>query len=255
MNSIYAIARNTFREIIRDRILVGILVFALLLVCLSVVLGQLTFTEHARLSANFGLTGIHISVVVLSIFVGSTLVSREIEKQTVLTLLARPISRTQFVLGKFLGLAFVEIAIMLGLSIVLWLLVSYLGLSFGTAFGIALFGIFLEGLLMTSVTMFFGSFAKPMMTVMFAVSVFLGGHWVQSLDFFIKKSNSAQFTAVASLVSKVVPDLEQVNWRSAPIYQTVIPGQEIATSFLYILIWIVCLQTFTALIFRNRDFV
>src|SRR4051812_34634381 len=99
MKPVWIIAKNTYREIIRDRILYGIVVFALMLVGLSLALGQLTFAEQAKISADFGFIGIQLSAVVLAIFVGSSLVAKEIEKQTILTLLARPITRTQFLLG------------------------------------------------------------------------------------------------------------------------------------------------------------
>src|SRR5436305_70886 len=104
MRAIYVIAVNTFHEIIRDRILYGILVFALLLIGISLALGQLSFAEQSRISANFGFTGIHLAAAILAIFIGSSLVSREIEKRTIMTLLVRPLSRTQFIIGKFLGL-------------------------------------------------------------------------------------------------------------------------------------------------------
>ena len=103
MNAVRVIAINTFREIIRDRILYGILVFALLLIGLSLALGQLSFAEQSRISANFGFTGIHLSAAILAIFIGSSLVAREIEKRTIMTLLVRPLTRTQFITASFLG--------------------------------------------------------------------------------------------------------------------------------------------------------
>ena len=78
MRSIYMIALNTYKEIMRDRILYGLIVFALLLIGFSMALGSLSFAEQSRISVNFGFTGIHISVAILSMFVGATLVSKEI---------------------------------------------------------------------------------------------------------------------------------------------------------------------------------
>ena len=119
MNAVFVIAKNTFREVIRDRILYSLVVFALLLVLLSLSLGQLSFDENIRLSANFGFTGIHISAMALAVFIGSTLVAKEIEKQTILTLLARPISRAQFIMGKALGLMAVVNVVVLSLGLIL----------------------------------------------------------------------------------------------------------------------------------------
>jgi Cu-processing system permease protein len=139
MRAMMIIASNTFREIIRDRILYGIVVFALLLIGLSLALGGLSFSEEARISANFGFTGIQLSTAVLAIFIGSTLVSRELEKQTILTLLARPITRTQFLLGKLLGLIFVIMTVMAGLALVLALVLMWLKLPIDMSFAVALF--------------------------------------------------------------------------------------------------------------------
>lgn len=255
MRAIRIIALNTFREIIRDRILYGIVVFALLLIGVSVVLGELSFVEQARISADFGFAGIQMSAAVLAIFAGSTLVAREIEKQTVLTLLAKPVSRTQFLVGKFAGLGLVLAVVMMGLAAVLMALLLVLGLSIEPTFFEALHGIFLEALLLVSVALFFGSFSRPMMTVVFAVSFFLIGHWVNSLSFFIKRSDSESFKLLAGAVSEIVPNLEQFNWRSAPIYGLAVPAREVLVATGYCVGWILVLMSATAIIFRRRDFV
>jgi Cu-processing system permease protein len=255
MKAVWIIAKNTYREIIRDRILYGIIVFALMLVGLSLALGQLTFAEQAKISADFGFTGIQLSAVVLAIFVGSSLVAKEIEKQTILTLLARPITRTQFLLGKFFGLSFIILTVMVGLAAVLALVVNSLELPINGIFVLALFGILLEAMLLLSMTLLFGSFSRPIMTVIFVVSFFLIGHWVGSLRFFVEKSESSSFKTMGNIISWLVPDLERFNWRAAPLYQTVIPSKEILLSSGYALGWILVMVALTALIFRKRDFI
>ena len=255
MRPVWIIAKNTFREIIRDRILYGIIVFALLLVGLSLALGQLSFTEHAKISADFGFMGIQLGAVVLAAFVGSTLVAKEIQKQTILTLLARPITRTQFLLGKFVGLSFIIITILIGLAVVLGIVVGSLELAINATFIVALYGILLEALLILSLALLFGSFSRPMMTVTFTVALFLLGHWVPSLRFFIEKSESAAFKAVATGIVWVVPDLERFNWRDAPVYQTAVAFSEVMSTSMYAIGWLLVLVSATAIIFRKRDFV
>lgn len=255
MRAVWVIAKNTFREIIRDRILYGICVFALFLLGISLALGQLSFAEQARISADFGFTGIQIGVCVLAVFVGSTLVAREIEKQTILTLLARPISRTQFLMGKFAGLSLVILTIMVGLGLVLLGVVAFLNLSIKWNFLVALFGVFLEADILLAFALLFGTFSRPIMTVIFTVSLFLIGHWVNSLYFFIEKSTSSSFKMIGTVITKIVPNLEMFNWRSAPIYDSVIPLTQILHSLAYAVGWIVFLSVLTSLIFRRRDFV
>lgn len=255
MKPIRVIALNTFREIIRDRILYGIVVFALLLMGVSLVLGELSFAEQARISAGFGFAGIQMSAAILAMFAGSTLVAREIEKQTVLTLLAKPVTRTQFLVGKFVGLGFVLSTVMIGLSAVVAILLMALGLSLELTFFQALHGIFLEALLLISVALFFGSFARPVMTVVFSVSLFLIGHWVDSLGFFIERSQSGAFKVAMQVVWQVMPNLERFNWRSAPIYGSVVPAYDVLVASIYCLGWVLLLMTATAVLFRRRDFV
>ena len=255
MRSIWIIAINTYREIIRDRILYGIVVFALLLIGISLALGQLSYAEQARISADFGFTGIQLSAAILAIFAGSSLVAREIEKQTVLTLLARPVSRAQFLVGKFVGLSLVVLTVIAGLAIVLAGLLYFLDLKIHESFFVALLGIVLEAMVLTSLALFFGSFARPIMTVIFTASIFMMGHWVKSLDFFIKRSESESFKILGKTVSQVIPNFERFNWRSAPIYDWKIPGQEVAASVGYGVGWVLILMVLTIFIFRRRDFV
>ena len=255
MRSIWIIAKNAYREIIRDRILYGIVVFALLLIGLSLALGELSFAEQARISADFGFAGIQLSAAVLAIFVGSTLVSKEIDKQTILTLLARPVSRAQFLMGKFVGLFLVIVTVMAGLAATLAAVVAALELKVGETFAVALFGVGLESITLLSLALFFGSFARPAMTVTFSAALFMIGHWVGSLDYFVDKSQSPAFRALGRAVSRVVPDLEAFNWRSAPIYDVAVPMADVLKATGYALTWTALFFAATVAIFNRRDFV
>lgn len=255
MSSIWIIAKNTYREIIRDRILYGIIVFALLLIGLSLVLGELSIEEQAKISADFGFTGIQLSSSILAIFIGSSLVAKEIDKQTILTLLARPISRAQFLLGKFAGLVLVIAAVIGGLSIVLGIVMMSLDFSVETSFYITLFGVLLEALILISVALFFGTFSRPTMTVIFTSAIFLIGHWIHTLDEINKKNQSSFSKTISGVVRNALPDLERFNWRSAPVNAYEIPVTEVLTASGYAVGWITFLMALTIIIFRRRDFV
>src|SRR5690242_18056019 len=104
MKAILQVAHNTFIEIARDKIFSILFIFAIFMMGFSLVLGQLTTLEQHRLTVDFGLSAVQIIISALSIFSGCTLVFREIEKKTILYLLSKPISRSEFLLGKFFGL-------------------------------------------------------------------------------------------------------------------------------------------------------
>ena len=113
MRAIGIIALNTYRETLRDKILYNLLLFAFVLIGGSVVLGELTIMEHHKIVTDMGLAAINVVGVVIGMFVGIGLVSKEIERRTVYTIMARPITRTQFILGKYAGLIITLMANML----------------------------------------------------------------------------------------------------------------------------------------------
>lgn len=254
MSSILIIARNTFREIIRDRILYGLIVFSLLLISLSMLLGQLSFAEQIRISMNFGLTAIHMGTVILSVFVGSTLVYKEIDKKTIMTILVRPISRTQFLLGKALGLSMVNIVVISGLSLVLIGILKVLGADLSPAFFVALHGVALEGIVLLGITLLFSSFSTPFMVVSFTMGVFLVGHWIESLQFFVESSESSAFILFQKVLNFVWPNLELLNWREQAVYADPISTSEVFYSSFYSIGWFALTITLTALILRKKDF-
>ena len=253
MRPILIIALNTYREIIRDRILYGLFVFAILLIGVSIALGQLSFAEQARISANFGFTAIHLSAVILSIFVGSTLVAREIDKKTILTLLVRPVSRLQFLLGKSLGLSLVILTAITFLAVILCLVFVGVEMPINLLFFKALYGIMLEAILLLGVTVFFSTFCSPFMVVAFTIGLFLIGHWIHSLQFFSEKSASAAFRAMADGIVMIIPDLERFNWRSHFIYGDAISAKELALASGYSFLWFAFLILMTSIIFNRRD--
>jgi Cu-processing system permease protein len=218
------------------------------------VLGKLSFAEQVRISMNFGLTAIHLASVVLSIFIGSTLVNKEIEKKTIMTLLVRPITRGQFIVGKALGLSLVNLVVIIGLAGTLSAVLFFLGARFQASFFWAIVGVLLESFILLGFALFFSSFSTPFMVVSFVFGVFLIGHWQDSLRFFVNKSESSAFQAFQMFVSRAWPDLEIMNWRSQAVYAESILSKEILFASLYAVAWFGLLIALTSLILRRRDF-
>ncbi len=254
MHSIFMIALNTYREIIRDRILYGLVVFAVLLIGLSLALGQLSYAEQSRISANFGFTAIHLSVMVMSIFVGCTLVAKEIEKKTIFTILVRPITKVQFIAGKYVGLLLVIFTMMLGLSLVLFFIFWKLDVSINIRFFVGLFGIFLESCVLLSMTVMLSCFTRPIMVVTFAGGFFLIGHWLNSLKHFSEASESMAFYYFGKVVLALVPNLEWYNWRSIFIYSSEVPWGQVGLASFSVLAWGTMFILGATLILSKKDF-
>ena len=219
MRPVWILATNTYREVIRDRILYALVLFAFLLIGLSLALGQLSFAEQSRISANFGMSAIHLCAIALAIFVGSNLVYKEIEKKTVMTILVRPISRAQFIFGKTLGLTLVILTMIFGLAGILAFVFWGLGKHVDERFAIVLVGLLAESLVLLGVTLVFSMITKPILVVCFSFGVFLIGHWQGSLEYFAQKDGSAPLKVISTVVSHTLPNLERVNWKSLVLYE------------------------------------
>lgn len=254
MRVVWIIALNTFREIIRDRILYGLVVFALLLIGMSLALGQLSFAEQIRISANFGFTGIHLSAVMLSIFAGGSLVAKEIDKKTIMTLLVRPISRLQFMLGKSIGLTLVVVSVVVGLAAVLALVLANMGFTLNVGFFLGLLGVLLESVVLLGLALFFSTFARPVMVASFVIGMFIIGHWLNSLDYFAEKSESPVFKGFGEVIVALFPNLETFNWRSLAIYGDTLEVSTVAMALLYAFVWYNLLLLAAALVIRKKDF-
>ena len=254
-NSIFVIAHNTFKEIIKDRILYGVVLFAILLISLSVALGQLSFAEQRRISIDFGLAGIHISIVIIALFVGSSLVWKEIDKQTIFTILTRPISRFEFLMGKYLGLMAIVITLVVALSIVLFLIGLGLQWSWDMSFIYALYGIVLEALILVSLSILFGCLSKPVLSVSCALGFFFVGHWVSEVDYFASRSESSILQYIGETLTFVLPNLERFNWKSMVTYRDIIGIDVIGSATLYALGWVIVLLAISSFIFKKKDFI
>jgi ABC-type transport system involved in multi-copper enzyme maturation permease subunit len=253
MRPIWVLAANTYKEVIRDRILYALALFAFLLIGFSLALGQLTFAEQARISADFGLSAIHLVAVTLAIFVGSNLVYKEIEKKTILTILTRPISRLQFIIGKALGLTLLICTMIFGLACILSLVFLLLGLKVDQRLLLILCGLLAESLVLLGATLVFSMITKPLLVVCFSIGIFLIGHWQGSLQFFTKKAGEGPLTAITWMISHFLPDLEKVNWKDLVLYNQPIDWQAKFAGLGYCLAWFGVYLCLAAFLFKRKD--
>ncbi len=253
MRAIWILALNTFKEVIRDRILYALVLFAMLLIGFSLALGQLSFAEQARISANFGMSAIHLCAVMLAIFIGSNLVYKEIEKKTILTILARPIGRTQFILGKSLGLALLIVTMVSGLALVLCMVFWGLQVHVGLRFVLVLLGLLAEALVLLGFTLLFSMVTKPLLVVCFSVGIFMIGHWQGSLQFFAERSQGRELKVITWVVKYIIPDLERVNWQDLILYEQPVELAAKMWSLGYALSWFAFCVSLAVVLFKRKD--
>lgn len=185
MNSrIYTIASNTFREAVRDRVLYNLIAFALLMVGAAILVGQISIGIERLVVLNLGLTAVSLFGMLISIFIGIGLVSKEIEKRTLYTVLSRPVRRWEFIVGKYFGLAgtLVVNASLMTLGVFGALLyVAHKIERPDTWVLVAVYFIVLQFLMITALALLFSSFSSTIMSAVFAFSMFIIGTFAEDL--------------------------------------------------------------------------
>src|SRR6266511_747058 len=179
-----AIARNAFREAVRDRVLYNLIVFALLLIAGAIFLGELSAGQEAKIIVDLGLSAILLFGVFIAIFVGVGLVYKELERRTLYAIFSKPVGRSEFLIGKYLGLCLtllVNVAVMgAGVSLAL-IYVSHGWDQLVLTIWPAILLIYVELMLLTGVALLFSSFSSPALSALLTFFVFIIGHFSADL--------------------------------------------------------------------------
>lgn len=251
------IARNVFLEVIRDRILYLVGLFAVLMVAATLLLPQVAAGTENKITLDLGLAAIHLLSIIVAVFVGTGLVNKEIEKRTVLVLIAKPVSRLEFIVGKHLGLSAV-LAVLIGLLTVIFLIILKLNaVPFpADSLLLAVLFMFLEVMLLTAVAILFGVFTSSLLATLLTFAVYLVGHLSQDIVSLGKLSQNVGLQRITNGLYLVLPDLERLNLRNEAIYgmQLVPPMPELASSLLYALLYTALLLAIAVGVFSRRQF-
>jgi ABC-type transport system involved in multi-copper enzyme maturation permease subunit len=219
--TISVIARNTFKEAVRDRILYLLLFFSGLSIILSRVLAVLTVGDRVKVVKDVGLASISFFGALMAILIGTGLVYKEIEKRTIFTLISKPIRRAEFLLGKFFGLVL----------------------------------IFMELILLTAVAVLFSCFSTPILSSLFALSFYLIGHFSWGLETLIKKTPAGAGRTFLRILYTLLPDLENFNIKTEVVQNLPLPAGLWLGAAGYGAAYTAFVLLLAYLVFRRRDFV
>jgi ABC-type transport system involved in multi-copper enzyme maturation permease subunit len=261
------IAVNVFRESVRDKVLYNLVLFAVLLIGASYILGQLTAGQDIKIIKDLGLGAMSIFGLFIAVFIGIGLVSKEVERRSIYSLLSKPILRSQLVVGKYFGLAltlFVNVSVM---ALALYALLGYL--SWGAlpeqvaawdapaldpALLKAIGLIFVELLLVTAIALFFSTFSTPLLSAAMTFALYIVGHFSADLRNFQDVVGSPTAARLVKGLYWVIPNLAQFDIKSSVVHgQPVLLGQ-IALSLVYAVLYVGMLLLISAFIFSRRDF-
>src|SRR3954469_3907740 len=181
---VFAIARNTFREAVRDRVLYNLVLFVLLLTGASIFIGELSGGQERKVIIDLGLSAMLLFGVFISIFVGVGLVYKEIERRTIYAVFSKPVGRGEFLVGKYFGLCLTLLVnvVVMGVGVSLALLYVSKGWDpLIVAIWPAVLMIYLELMLITAVALLFSSFSSPALSALLTFCVFVIGHFSADL--------------------------------------------------------------------------
>ena len=254
MSRIWAIAANTQREAIRNRILYALLFFSLVPIASATLLGHLTIGEYGKIVMDVGLAGIALFGVLISVFVGIGLVNREIERKTIYTIASKPIPRISFIVGKYLGLLMV-LAIPVGLMglanlVSVWLNGVHVDGSYLIVLGMTL----VELMVVTAFAVLYSTFTRPTLASFFSLSTVVIGHLTTDIRDFGAQSELVFVQKFSAVAYWVLPNLETFNVRTEVVHGIDLPATFLATSVLYGVCYSAAVIALAALVFHSRDF-
>ncbi len=253
MKKILAIGLNVFREAIRDKILYNLLFFSVIMIGSAGLLSTLTVGERTKIIVDVGLAGINIFGVLIAIFLGISLVSKEIDKRTIYTILSKPIRRSEFLLGKYVGLL---ITLLVNTTVMsaffgatLWTMGAPVPGEIFATIGM----IYVELMLVTAVGLFFSTFTTATLSAIFTIAVYVIGHLSGDLIGLAKKA-SAGGSWMLQFVYYALPNLENFNFKGYASHLVPIPPSLIGFGLLYGLVYTAVLLSLANAIFRSREF-
>jgi ABC-type transport system involved in multi-copper enzyme maturation permease subunit len=257
LRRVVAIARNTFREAVRDRVLYNLVLFVLLLSVATVFLGAASASQDAKIIVDFGLSAVLLFGAFIAIFIGVGLVWKEIERRTVYVIFAKPVGRGEFLLGKYLGLCLtlaVNVLVMgAGVTVVLFYVVRgttpLLAAVWPT---VAL--IYLELTIVTAVAMLFSSFSTPIFALFGSLAVFLIGHFTTELKGFAALFDAPLVRSVLVALYYVLPNLSTFSLVTPAAHGIAPSPLYLVTALAYAAAWDVALLAGAVLLFGRRDF-
>jgi Cu-processing system permease protein len=267
MNAARAVALAVFRESVRDKVFYNLVLFAVLLVGASILIGQLTAGQDVKIIKDLGLAATSLFGLFIAIFLGINLVSKEVERRSVYPLLAKPIRRAELVFGKYVGLLLTLLANMAVMTVALY------GVLFFLARGIpdpvqhawdapaldpallkAIALIYLNLAIVTAVALFFSTYSSPMLSAIFTLGIYLVGQFNADLQHFDRIVDSPAAIWIAKACYYLLPDFSKFDVKLAVVHGVPVSGTYLAATAGYAAMYIGALLFGAIFIFSRRDF-
>jgi len=261
------VAVNVFKESVRDKILYNLVVFAVLLISVSYLIGELTAGQDVKIIKDLGLASISIFGLLIAIFIGIGLVWKEVEKRSIYALLPKPMRRQEFLLGKYFGLALTLVINIAVMTAAFYAMLAYLQAetpenvraswaspATDPAMLKAIALIMIELLLVTAIALFFSTFSSPFLSAMLTLAVWVIGHFNQDLRDFGATISSPVAASLARGLYYVVPNFAAFDVKLQAVHAQPIPFSYLALTSLYGITYVAFVLVGGLIIFSKRDF-
>ncbi|NOT32567.1 MAG: ABC transporter permease [Candidatus Eisenbacteria bacterium] len=250
----YLIARNTFREATRDRVLVGLCVAGAVAMLATLGLSPLALGEGQRLTVDLGLSVISVLGMLAVLMVGTSLVAKEIDRRTIYNLLSRPIARPVYLVGKWAGLtaALWTVAVVLGL-----VLCGLLAIGGSAHLAPAILqAVYMSGLelsVVTAIAVMCSALSTPVLSALYTLGFYCVGQWSYDLRGFAAQFPDA-LGVTLRVVADVVPNLPIFNIRTLAASGEVTSAFHLMIATGYAVLYVGCVLALGAAAFQSRDF-
>jgi len=252
-----AIARNAFREAVRDRVLYNLVFFVLLLIAGAIFLGEISAGQEAKIIVDLGLSAILLFGVFIAIFVGVGLVYKEIERRTLYAILSKPIGRGEFMLGKYLGLCLTLLVNVLVMAIGVSLALLYVSRGwdpFVLTIWPAVLLIYLELMILTGVALFFSSFSSPALSALLTFFIFVIGHFSADLKNLSTSMGSISARWLFGALYYLLPNLANYSFITPAAHGHLPSAGFVLAALLYACAYIAVILAGATMIFSRRNF-
>jgi len=248
------IAHNTFREAVRDRVLAGLVAGGLALIALTRLGSALAMGEDLRLTVDLGLSSVSLLGLLVILLVGTSLVTKEIERRTIFNLLSRPLPRPVYLVGKWAGLSAALVVVASALGATLAILVTALGHpGHAPAIAQATYLAILELSLLTSLAVLFSALSTPVLSALYTLGFFLAGQWVDDLRRFAAALPDP-LRATLAFTADMLPNLALFNMRSLAAGGESTSALHLGLATGYAVVYCGCVLALASAAFESRDF-
>lgn len=249
----WAICLNTFRETVRDKVFILLVVFALVMIVASRIFGFLSVGQELKIVEDLGLASISVFSLLVAIFVGTTLVHKEIDKRTVYTIVSKPIHRYQFIAGKYAGLNLTILVNMVVMGVFFYVSVRLMHGSWSGHFSMAIALMYVEVMVVTGLALLFSTFASPTLSAIFTFLSYIAGHLSNDMMFFGDRSQNVFVNITSTVLYYVLPNLSKFNVKNEVVHGLPIPPSFYVYSIFYGLLYCAMLVIVSSFIFERRN--